>query len=1303
MKKVFSIFMVALMLTGAFGALISIGSENAEAAGLADSAWPCFHGNAKHTGLSPYDTSNNAGTVKWNITIGYGGYSSPSIGSDGTIYIGSGDGKLYAINPDGTLKWNYAIGYTSLTPTVDSDGTIYIGPQDYKFYAINTDGTLKWTLDQMVYSSPAIGSDGTLYLVDYYLDAINPDGTLKWRYNGTTFSTCSSPAIGSDGTIYVGGANYHDLYAINANGELSWSYSTGADIYSSPAIGSDGTVYVGSDKLYAINPDGTLLWSYTTGSGERYSSPAIGSDGVIYVGTDTSYFYAINPDGRLKWNFDIGDSFDSPSSPAIGYDGTIYFGTHHGSMYAINPDGTLKWASGESQYYSLSSPAIGEDGTVYIASNESKLYAFGTSESGSTVDINIDSVSPQTATPDNCFIDVVDSSSDNPDSVEHYLIYPDGYESYIGSGGIGGWGFDLSYRAEVDGKALVEGTYTVKDVAKKSGYTDGVATATFYYSGPTVPAAPYVYGYYDSDSDSVFLRFNTSAGDGGSPVTSFNIYRGTSSGSETYYDTVTGVSYGSGTYYDYDVVSGQTYYYRVTAVNSEGEGAKSEEVSVTVEAPSGEIVMTVTALPDRISSGETSTITVHITDADGNPINNQYIDYIMGSITWQFSCFNPSSGYTDSNGDFITTYTAPEVPSETSVGFQVNTSSGGNFFPSVLTVSPSDSSDEGTNIGFKWQYSFGSPVTSKAKYTKSCVISSNGAYIAATNGEEVVVITKEGRVATQEDVVANAVSISGTGQYVAAVGSEMYYFDVLDRQNSTTLQWSYDLGGWAQAVDITPDGRYISTMTGTRYDTSDADFFIFENDGTVSMHRAWQGWNSIVDTRDVAISNDGRYVATASGMYLMTWDRENQGDWLEFYRGNGDPVSVDISSDGNYAVAGYYDNWDEEEGSLQLVNAKVQDVNNSNGIWDKEDLEGITSIDATHDVGEILVGTESGAVYIFNRDGSTEFIFQNQDAIKDVAIAGDGSAFAFTDYKNKLEYYQGRTLKWKWNYPEDVNSLSISDDGKSIVIGTEDGSIFLFGESLETEEGKVFTSQKISALTGGKIEADGVSLSIPAGALTEDSTVTISASTATQDETGSLKLVSNVYDFECDASFSSSVTVTISYSESDIPEGVNEEDLAIYTYQNGEWVNVGGVVDTEANTITVELSHFSMYAAMAPEKSGIGLLAYAGIVLIIAIAAIIGAVFIRKKKNSEMVAGQYDIGEQQSYLGPYEPPEDVGMQQPPNLLPPPPLQHSRPKPTSGKCSVCGSRNLTFSDDGTGRCLDCGRTFWWDKALMPPES
>mgnify|MGYP001408097328 CR=1 FL=1 len=67
----------------------------------------------------------------------------------------------------------------------------------------------------------------------------------------------SSPAIGSDGTVYVG-SNDNRLYAINGkSGKGKWVFKMrGAVLLSSPAIGSDGTVYVGSrdKKIYAIAP-----------------------------------------------------------------------------------------------------------------------------------------------------------------------------------------------------------------------------------------------------------------------------------------------------------------------------------------------------------------------------------------------------------------------------------------------------------------------------------------------------------------------------------------------------------------------------------------------------------------------------------------------------------------------------------------------------------------------------------------------------------------------------------------------------------------------------------------------------------------------------------------------------------------------------------------------------------------------------------------------------------------------------------------------------------------------------------------
>ncbi|MBU4354929.1 MAG: PQQ-binding-like beta-propeller repeat protein [Proteobacteria bacterium] len=115
------------------------------------------------------------GTQKWAFmpAIGYEIRSSPAIGADGTIYVGSNDKKLYALNPDGTQKWAFATGYqVGSSPAIGADGTIYVGSYDGKLYALNPDGTQKWAFATggWVMSSPAIGADGTIYV-----------GSLDWK------------------------------------------------------------------------------------------------------------------------------------------------------------------------------------------------------------------------------------------------------------------------------------------------------------------------------------------------------------------------------------------------------------------------------------------------------------------------------------------------------------------------------------------------------------------------------------------------------------------------------------------------------------------------------------------------------------------------------------------------------------------------------------------------------------------------------------------------------------------------------------------------------------------------------------------------------------------------------------------------------------------------------------------------------------------------------------------------------------------------------------------------------------------
>jgi len=250
-------------------------------------------------------------------------YGEPNVGPDGTIYIGSWDTYVYAVNSNGSLKWKYqtdgAIAPLA-SPTLSNDGsTIYVGSGDRNkdeggtLYALNSDGTLQWkkeNLDGGRVSGPIVGADGTIYATGSgRLHAFDKNGNKLWESDKDTASSLT-PSLSSDGTLYVGTSG-GKVYAIDSsNGKPKWSnpYQTGQNpdytgdqkdpqygVLATIVIGADGIIYVGAmdGVMHALNTDGSVLWKYTTGDNINENCPAIGPDGSLYFSSADKYIYAI--------------------------------------------------------------------------------------------------------------------------------------------------------------------------------------------------------------------------------------------------------------------------------------------------------------------------------------------------------------------------------------------------------------------------------------------------------------------------------------------------------------------------------------------------------------------------------------------------------------------------------------------------------------------------------------------------------------------------------------------------------------------------------------------------------------------------------------------------------------------------------------------------------------------------------------------------------------------------------------------------------------------------------------------------
>jgi outer membrane protein assembly factor BamB len=247
-----------------------------------------------------YALNARGGRVLWKRKIGKLNASSPAYR----------DGRLFAVNLEpnqavaldarkkGRVLWRAPLPGRSESSPLIHNGKVIFGCESGDIFALDEKtGKVRWTVETGGAVKGAVAyHKGTLFATNYAgevwaVDAGN--GRVKWQsetqgggfgFGGGVYST---PAV-AYGRVYLGGLDGRVYSFVEKTGELAWSHSTGAEVYSSPAVAdtphTPPTVYIGSQdkRFYALDAKtGEVRWDRPMNGHVLGSPSVVGS--TVYV------------------------------------------------------------------------------------------------------------------------------------------------------------------------------------------------------------------------------------------------------------------------------------------------------------------------------------------------------------------------------------------------------------------------------------------------------------------------------------------------------------------------------------------------------------------------------------------------------------------------------------------------------------------------------------------------------------------------------------------------------------------------------------------------------------------------------------------------------------------------------------------------------------------------------------------------------------------------------------------------------------------------------------------------------------
>ena len=292
--------------------------------------WRTFMYDLKFSGNSPDKHLAPPLELLWKFKTGGPLYASPVI-ANGVLYIGSTDGKLYALDAKRWgIKWVFDAGDAIRYSAAVLGDRVYFSARNNKVYALDAKtGEKLWEFKSKNWmdASPVVVDNkvyvGAFRSKIYVLNART--GSLESRREQT---------IQIRGTEYGCANGVFRPVSPEHNAKLWRGQTAGSESY---PVTANGTVYIGArdGQLHAFDmASKTQTWAYPLG-GFVEAAPAI-SDGILYAASGDGSIYAFTNAGEVTNLTNGKQATDTRQTGIVVHDTAPVYANKEGMAVLLN-------------------------------------------------------------------------------------------------------------------------------------------------------------------------------------------------------------------------------------------------------------------------------------------------------------------------------------------------------------------------------------------------------------------------------------------------------------------------------------------------------------------------------------------------------------------------------------------------------------------------------------------------------------------------------------------------------------------------------------------------------------------------------------------------------------------------------------------------------------------------------------------------------------------------------------------------------------------------------------------------------